>query len=148
VGIFKGETQPLKVLIDTNIIVDVALERQPFYPDSQKILSIAYHQQIEGYISASTVSDLYYIIRKVKGRSLTLEFLQGIVTFCPIAAVDRSVIAMALTVNFKDFEDSIQYGTAITHQMDAIVTRNPKDFTNATNLQILTPHQLIQTLKP
>jgi predicted nucleic acid-binding protein len=134
VGIFEGETQPLK--------------RQPFYPESQKILSIAYHQQIEGYISASTVSDLYYIIRKVKGRPLTLEFLQGIVTFCPIAAVDQSVIAMALTVNFKDFEDSIQYSTAITHQMDAIVTRNPKDFTNATNLQILTHHQLIQTLTP
>ena len=138
----------MKVLIDTNIVVDAALERQPFYLESQKTLSFAYHQQIEGYISASTVSDLYYIIRKVKGRPLTLEFLQGIVTFCSITAVDQSVIAMALTVNFKDFEDSIQYSTAITHQMDAIVTRNPKYFINASNLKILTPHQLIQTLNP
>jgi predicted nucleic acid-binding protein len=147
-GAFEGETQPLKTLIDTNIIVDVALERQPFYAESQKILSLAYRQQIEGYISASTVSDLYYITRKVKGRTLTLEFLQSITAFCPIAAVDQTVILMALTANFKDFEDAIQYSTAITHQMDAIVTRNSQDFTNATNLQILTPHQLIKILTP
>jgi predicted nucleic acid-binding protein len=147
-GIFEGETQPLKILIDTNIIVDVALERQPFYVESQKILSLTYHQQIEGYISASTVSDLYYIIRKIKGRPLTIEFLQSIATFCPIATVDQAVIAMASTVNFKDFEDAIQYSTAITHQMDAIVTRNPKDFANATHLKILTPHQLIQSFNP
>jgi predicted nucleic acid-binding protein len=142
-GAFEGETQPLKVLIDTNIIVDVALERQPFYAESQKILSIAYHQQIQGYISASTVSDISYIIRKAKGRPLALEFLQGIATFCPIAAVDQAVIEMALTVNLKDFEDAIQYSAA-THQMEAIVTRNPQDFISATHLEILTPHQLIQ----
>jgi hypothetical protein len=105
---------------------------------------MAYRQQIEGYISASTVSDLYYIIRKVKGRALTLEFLQSIIAFCPIAAVDQTVIDMALTADFKDFEDAIQYSTALTHQMDVIVTRNPKDFASAINLQVLTLPQLIQ----
>ena len=109
---------------------------------------MAYRQQIEGYISASTVSDLYYIIRKVKGRALTLEFLQSITVFCPIAAVNQEVIDMALNTNFKDFEDSIQYNTALIHQLDAIVTRNPKDFANAINLQVLTPHQLIQLFSP
>jgi predicted nucleic acid-binding protein len=138
----------LKILIDTNIIVDVALERHPFYPESQRILSLAYQQQIEGYISASTVSDLYYIIRKVKGRSLTLEFLQSILTFCSVAPVDRAVITTAFAANFKDFEDAIQYSTAVASQMDAIVTRNPSDFTNATGLQILTPDQLIQAIIP
>ncbi len=136
------------MLIDTNVIVDVALERQPFYAESQKILSLAYQQQITGYISASTVSDLYYIIRKVKGRTLTLEFLQTITAFCPIAAVDQAVISMALAANFKDFEDAIQHSTAIAHQIDIIVTRNPQDFTSAMNLQILTPSQLIQRITP
>jgi predicted nucleic acid-binding protein len=143
-GVFEGETQSLKILIDTNIIVDISLQRQPFYSASQKILSLAYHKQIEGYISASTVSDLYYIIRKVKGRSLTLEFLQSIATFCLIAGVDQAVIEMALTADFKDFEDAIQYSAALAHRMDAIVTRNPQDFTNAINLKILTPEQLIE----
>jgi predicted nucleic acid-binding protein len=147
-GVSQGEAQPLKVLIDTNIIVDIALERQTFYPESQRILSLAYRQQIEGYISASTVSDLYYIIRKVKGRALTLQFLQGILTFCSVATVDRSVITMAFAANFSDFEDAIQYGTAVASQMDAIVTRNISDFANATELQILTPDQLIQSITP
>lgn len=138
----------MKILIDTNIIVDVALERQPFYPESQRILSLAYRQHIEGYISASTVSDLYYIIRKVKGRALTLEFLQSILTFCSVATVDRAVINMALAANFKDFEDAIQYSTAVTNQLDAIVTRNPSDFTSGSGLQILTPDQLIQSIIP
>jgi predicted nucleic acid-binding protein len=147
-GVSEGEAQPLKVLIDTNIIVDVALERLPFYMQSQNVLSAAYRQTIEGYISASTVSDLYYIIRKVKGRALTLQFLQGILTFCSVATVDRSVITMAFATNFSDFEDAIQYSAAVASQMDAIVTRNPSDFANATALQIFTPEQLIQSIAP
>lgn len=66
----------MKVLIDTNIIVDVALERQPFYTESVQVISLVYQKQIEGYLSASTWSDIYYIIRKQKGRDLTLDFLR------------------------------------------------------------------------
>jgi predicted nucleic acid-binding protein len=55
---------------------------------------------------------------------------------------------MALTANFKDFEDAIQYSTAVASQMDTIVTRNILDFANATELQILTPDQLIQSITP
>lgn len=138
----------MKVLLDSNLLIDVALERQPYFDESEEILAFAEQHRIEGYISASTFSDLYYIIRKPKGRSSTLQFLKQIVGFCSIATVDRSVIEMALTANFKDFEDAIQYCTAVNHQMDAIVTRNSQDFVNATNLQILTPHQLIQTFNP
>jgi predicted nucleic acid-binding protein len=144
----QGKIRSVKVLLDSNILIDVALERQPHFDASEEILALAEQNRIEGYISASTFSDLYYIIRKNKGRNATLQFLKQIVGFCPIATVDQAVIAMALTVNFKDFEDAIQYSTAITHQMDAIVTRNPKDFANATHLKILTPHQLIQSFNP
>jgi hypothetical protein len=78
----------------------------------------------------------------------TLNFLERLVKFCSVAAVDRSIISMALTANFKDFEDAIQYSTAIASQMDAIVTRNISDFANATKLQILTPDRLIQSITP
>ncbi|MEI2581426.1 type II toxin-antitoxin system VapC family toxin [Scytonema sp. PRP1] len=135
----------MKVLLDTNVIVDVALERQPYFGDSETVLSIVEQGQLEGYISASTFSDLYYIIPKDKGRDLTLEFLREISTFCQIATVDRAAIRMALTANFKDFEDAIQYSTAVINQLDAIVTRNPQDFPIATP-RILTPGQLIQEL--
>ena len=135
----------MKVLIDTNVIVDVALEREPFYAESDRILTFVEEGQIQGYVSASTFSDLYYIIRRDKGRDWTLEFLRQLATFCQVATVDNSVISIALTCNFKDFEVAIQYSTAVINLIDAIVTRNPRDF--PVNIpRIVTPNQLIQEL--
>ncbi len=135
----------MKILIDTNIIVDVALEREPFFAESDRILTFVEEAQIQGYISASTFSDLYYIIRRDRGRDWTLDFLRQLATFCQVATVDNSVISMALTCNFKDFEDAIQYSNAVINRIDAIVTRNPRDFP-VTTPRILTPNQLIQEL--
>ncbi|PAX51242.1 type II toxin-antitoxin system VapC family toxin [Brunnivagina elsteri] len=135
----------MKVLLDTNIILDVALERQPFFDDSETILSFVEQGQIEGYICASSFGDLYYIIRKAKGRDLALEFLREIVTLCQPATVDRNTINMALSVNFRDFEDTIKYSTAVLNNFDAIITRNSRDFP-VTTPRILTPQQLIQEL--
>ncbi|WP_341736201.1 PIN domain-containing protein [Microcoleus sp. CAWBG640] len=144
-GSFKGEIQSVKILLDTNIILDIALERQPFFGESEQVLSLVEQGEVEGYISGSTFSDLYYIIRKAKGRDSTLEFLRQLATFCQVATVDNSVISMALASNFKDFEDAIQYSTAVINQIDAIVTRNPRDFP-VTTPRIVTPNQLIQEL--
>ena len=135
----------MKVLLDTNIVVDVALERQPFFGNSETVLSFVEEGEIEGYISASSFGDLFYILRKQKGRDLAHEFLREIVTFCQVATVDSTIINMALTVNFKDFEDAIQYSTAVLNHLDAIITRNPRDFP-VTIPRIITPEQLIQEL--
>ncbi|MEG3927396.1 MULTISPECIES: PIN domain-containing protein [unclassified Microcoleus] len=135
----------MKILIDTNIIVDVALEREPFFAESDRILTFVEEAKIQGYISASTFSDLYYIIRRDRGRDWTLDFLRQLATFCQVATVDNSVISMALTCNFKDFEDAIQYSTAVINRIDAIVTRNPRDFP-VTTPRIVTPNQLILEL--
>jgi predicted nucleic acid-binding protein len=133
------------VLLDTNIIVDVALERQPHFEASQQVLLLVEQGQIEGYISASTFGDLYYIIRRSRGREWTTDFIDWLVTYCQIATVNEAVIRMALTSNFRDFEDAIQYSTAVVNQLDAIVTRNPQDFP-VTTPRIMIPNQLIQEL--
>ncbi|MGK7878081.1 MAG: type II toxin-antitoxin system VapC family toxin [Xenococcaceae cyanobacterium] len=135
----------MKVLLDTNIIVDVALERQPFYTESLQVLSMVYQKRVKGYISASTFSDIYYIVRKAKGRDLTLDFLKRMATLCQLATVNEAAIEIALNANFRDFEDAIQYSTAVINQLDAIVTRNPQDFA-VTVPRILTPNQLIQEI--
>ncbi|MBD2386486.1 type II toxin-antitoxin system VapC family toxin [Cylindrospermum sp. FACHB-282] len=135
----------MKVLLDTNIIVDDALERAPFWDASEQVLSQIEQGQIEGYISASTFSDLYYIIRRARGRDWTLSYLNQLVTLCQIATVNQAVITMALTANFRDFGDAIQYSTAVLNQLDAIITRNPQDFPVVTP-RILTPEQLIEEL--
>ena len=135
----------MKVLLDSNVILDVALERQPFFGNSETVVSFVEEGQIEGYICASSFSDLYYIIRKDKGRNLAFEFLREIVNFCRVATVDSTTINMALNLNFKDFEDAIQYSTAVLNHLDAIITRNPRDFPVATP-RIMTPEELIQEL--
>ncbi|MDF5733021.1 MAG: PIN domain-containing protein [Rhizonema sp. PD38] len=135
----------MTVLIDTNIIVDLALDRDLFFKDSEQVLRFVERQEIEGYLSASTFSDLYYIIRKTKSNTWTLQFLQRMATFCQVATVDQAVISMALTTNFKDFEDAVQYSTAVLNHFDAIITRNSSDFP-VTIPRIMTPQQLIQEL--
>lgn len=135
----------MKILIDTNIIIDNALEREPFWNASEQVLSLIEKGTIAGYISASTFSDLYYIIRKARGRDWTLTYLKQLITFCQIAAVNQAAIIMAFTTNFQDFEDSIQYSTAVVNKLDAIITRNPQDFPIITP-RIITPEQLIAEL--
>ena len=135
----------MKVLIDTNIVIDVALERHLHFANSDRLLALSEQNIIEGYLSASTLSDIYYIVRRDKGRVATLDFIQKICSFLQIATVDTTVIQMALNANFNDFEDSIQYSTAICSCLDVIVTRNPQDFP-VTVPRILTPSQLIREL--
>jgi predicted nucleic acid-binding protein len=135
----------MKVLLDTNIILDIALQRQPYFDESNQLLSLVQEKQLEGYVSASTFGDLYYIIRKAQGRELTLDFLTRLATICRVAAVNEAAITPALNANFRDFEDAIQYSTAAINHLDAIVTRNPQDFTNVT-LRIFTPSRLIEEL--
>ncbi len=135
----------MKILIDTNVIVDVALEREPYLVDSEQVLLFVEQDEVEGYISASTFSDLYYIIRRQKSREWTFDFLSRLVTYCEIATVNEAAIRMALTANFRDLEDAIQYATAAVNELEAIVTRNPDDFP-VTTPRIMTPNQLIQEL--
>jgi predicted nucleic acid-binding protein len=141
-GSIKGKIQFVIVLLDTNVIVDIALERQPYFETSQQILLLVEQERIEGCISASTVSDLYYIIRKARGQEWTLDFLNWLVAYCHIATVNEEAIQIALTTNFRDLEDAIQYATAVINHLDAIVTRNLEDFPVATP-RILTPRQLM-----
>lgn len=135
----------MKVLLDTNIILNFALERQPWFVDSEEIIYLAEQKQIKGYISASTISDIYYIIRKIKGKELAWEFLKNIISICQVANVDSRVISMALNVSFKDFEDAIQYSSAVINQLDIIVTRNIKDFP-ISKPKIFTPSQFLEEI--
>ena len=135
----------MNVLIDTNIILDIALVRLPFYDDSDQVFSFIEQGQINGYVCASTFSDLYYLIRKQRGRDWALNFLTQLSSICQVATVNQATISMALATNFKDFEDAILYGAAVINNLDAIVTRNQKDFP-VTIPRILTPEELIQEL--
>ncbi len=132
----------MKILIDTNIILDLALIRKPFYEEADLIFYLIEQGKFQGFVSATTLTDLYYILRKQKGKDWTFQFLQRLTNLCKINPITEEVIIKALHNSYKDFEDDIQYYSAIVNKIDAIVTRNIKDFPNL-NLLILTPCQLI-----
>ncbi|MEP0981829.1 PIN domain-containing protein [Leptolyngbya sp. FACHB-17] len=96
-------------------------------------------------MSASTFSDLYYVIRKQKGRSMALDFLENIAQAFQIATVDRAVISLAFTLGFADFEDAIQCATVVRNQLDGIVTRDTQDFAQA-EIQVFTPISLVEAI--
>lgn len=135
----------MKVLIDTNVILDYALIRHPFYDLADSIFALIEQKQIEGYVGASTFSDLFYILRKPRGNKWTLDFLRGLANLCQIVPVNSAIIEKALNKPYKDFEDDIQYHSAVSHNLDALVTRNSNDFL-VDSIRILTPEQLLAEL--
>ena len=118
----------MKVLIDTNVIIDMAIQREPFAKASTQVIFLAQIGRFQGYVSASAISDLHYILHKHTGRAASLAFLRRLVTICDVAAVGQASIESALVSNFRDFEDVIQNQTAVANRISTLVTRNVKDF--------------------
>ena len=137
----------MNILIDTNIILDYLLEREPFFQYSEALFNAIDEDKISAYVTATTLTDIYYIARKQtksnEKAKQSILFILGVMKICP---VDRNVIEIALKSGLKDFEDAVQIASAITQGLDAIVTRNAKDFTNV-NLSILSTSELLQKIE-
>ncbi len=134
----------MKILIDTNIILDVLLKREPFYCDAVKVLNLSEKKGINLFVSASAITDIYYIANqalrnRIEIKSLLLKLLKIV----SVASVSENMIKNALELPWKDFEDSVQYSVALLQEMDGIVTRNPKDYKEAV-LSIWKPEELLQ----
>jgi predicted nucleic acid-binding protein len=136
----------MKILIDTNVVLDVILKREPFYKDAVDVLSLAKRNDVEEYVSASAVTDIYYIAyRTIKDKVAVRQLLEELFVVVSVAGVTKQEIYKALELDWKDFEDSVQYSVALLQEMDSIVTRNPGDYENA-DVPILTPTEALQTI--
>ena len=131
-----------KVLFDTNIILDIALKRIPHYEASSKLFELIDLGLIEAYITGSSITDIYYIARKEKGRSITLKFLLELIQIVPVLGVDHDIIFQALQSDFSDFEDAVQVFSAGINNLEYIITRNKKDFVGS-QVEILSPEEAI-----
>lgn len=135
----------MKVLIDTNVLLDVILSRPPHNRISGRVLFLSQSKRFTGYVSAAAISDLYYILCKQIGHIKSLEAIIRVLTVCEVATVGRAAIESALVSPFQDFEDAVQNQTAEANGIDTIVTRIVKDFAQS-GLQILMPSQLVEML--
>lgn len=134
------------VLLDTNIILDIALERREFFEKSEELLLFINKSHIPVFITATTVTDIYYILKKSKGHDSTISFLKSLFDFIGICGVNKETILNALNSEFNDFEDAVQSYSAIQNGIKIIVTRNISDFKKS-NLEVLTPAAFIQQYK-
>ena len=135
----------MKILIDGNIALDILLERQPFYVSGIQILGLS-KSDIELYISASTITDLYYIIRReLKSKEKAMHLIKNLIISVDIAAVSGIEIRKAIDLDWGDFEDAVQFAAGESLAVDYLVTRNKSDFSSAT-MPVVSPDDLLQII--
>ena len=132
----------MKVFLDTNVILDYYLNREGA-DVAEAILAIGYGKACDLYVSALTFSNIAYIARKKYPGENIYTVLDSLKEFANVTNVDSSVVQSALSLRAKDFEDAMQYYSAMTIGADCIVTSNTKDF-QFSEIEILTPSEFIQ----
>ncbi|MBU4485730.1 MAG: PIN domain-containing protein [Candidatus Delongbacteria bacterium] len=135
-----------KIFIDSDIILDLLLERKPFFSPSAELFNLIEDKKIHASVSALHFSNLFYIIRKVKGKESAKTVLRKLKILVKVLSVDEKVIELALESDFSDFEDAIQYYACLDNKIDVIITRNKGDFRNS-KLPVMTAEEFIAVLK-
>jgi predicted nucleic acid-binding protein len=135
----------MKVLFDTNVILDVFLQREPFFDDSSKVLGFAEQDKIEGWVCGTTVTTIHYLLAKALTRKKAEEHLRELLKIFHVSSVNRVVLENALTGTFKDYEDGVIYHSALHANLEAIFTRNQKDFKES-NLPVYSPEEFLKAV--
>lgn len=136
-----------QIFLDTNIFLDFYLKRSPFDEYARKILNLIFQSKIKGYISALSYANIFYYLRKENPRDKIIRMFKTLRTNLITIAIDEVIIDDAMQSEIYDFEDAIQYFCALRiPKLDAIVTRNEKDFKKG-SLIILNPEEFLHIYK-
>ncbi|MBK7893674.1 MAG: PIN domain-containing protein [Anaerolineaceae bacterium] len=136
----------MKILFDTNVLLDVLLAREPWYQNALTLWQANDTGLIHGHISATTVTDIFYISRRYTNAKGALEAVITCLDAFSIIAIGQDELKQATEMAGSDFEDNLQIVAAKSVHLDAIVTRNVADFQN-TQITIFTPEQALNSLK-
>lgn len=137
----------MKLLIDTNIILDFLQKREPYYEDASAIFQLSVDNEVIECVTASSITDIYYLVNKeFKDVKKTKERIQDLLELITILDVTNKDIHDAIRSEWKDFEDSLQYIVALHNSVDAIITRNTKDFSES-SIPIYSPKEFLNFIK-
>lgn len=120
-----------RLFLDTNIVIDFLGERESFYDAVAKILTLADRKKIKVFTSPIAIATTHYILAKYENPKSALEKIRKFKVLCSISTMDDDVMDKAINSKFNDFEDALQYFSAVETKCDIIITRNEKDFKNA-----------------
>ena len=135
----------MKVLIDTNIVLDIALNRKPFVEDAALLWRLAEQKEITACLSNTSITDIFYIVNKHAGQEQARAFIADILDTFYLADIDDTGFREALKSDMSDFEDAVQYVICMRNGCDALATRNKVDFGDRPN--VLDPAELIERIK-
>ncbi|QLG45290.1 type II toxin-antitoxin system VapC family toxin [Costertonia aggregata] len=132
-----------RLLIDTNIVIDLLAKRDKFYDEAADLFSRADKKELELTISSLTFANTNYILSKLKSAKEAREILRKFKVLVELLSLDDKITELALSDDsFPDFEDGLQYYSAIENQIDVIITRNKKDFKNS-KIPVLTAKEFL-----
>jgi predicted nucleic acid-binding protein len=136
----------MRALIDTDVNLDFILQRQPFFVEAAEIFTRLGDGEFEAYVSAVTPINVYYFTRKAKGINGARQAVQDLLIAVKVCAVDGKILQDAHHSPITDYEDAVQHECALAENLDAIVTRNTKDYKNS-SVKIYSPAEFIQVLQ-
>ena len=133
----------MKVLLDTNILVDFLAKRPVFFNNAQTIIKKCKDNEITGIVAVHTISTLFYILKKYIPSENIRELFYNLFEIIEIGSANKESILHALrNKTFPDFEDGLQYQCALEETVDCIITRNKKDFLGST-IPVYTPNEFL-----
>jgi predicted nucleic acid-binding protein len=136
-----------KLFVDTNIVIDLLSRREPFFEEAAILFSLADKKQIELTVSALTIANTSYVLLRQMDSNKAKSILRKLRLIVKILPLDDKIVALALNdETFSDFEDGLQYFSAIEYGQDLIITRNLKDFKNS-KLPAMTAKQFIEIVE-
>jgi len=134
------------IFIDTNIVLDLLAHRIPFYSEAAKLFSLADKGKVRLSISALCLADIHYILSKQIPEAEVRRILRKFKVLVNVLPMDDKITDLALNSEFRDFEDAIQYYTAIENDQDLIITRNQPDFKES-KIPVMTAGEFIKSIK-
>jgi predicted nucleic acid-binding protein len=130
------------LFLDTNVVLDLVSSRPPFTAIAQKLFSRSQRLKINLYVSALSIANINYLLAKVSDKKMAKQVLLKIKPLIHILPLNDKIIQLALASDFDDFEDAIQYYTALEHNITTLITRDLKDFKKA-KIAVLTSEQYL-----
>jgi predicted nucleic acid-binding protein len=136
----------MRLFLDTNVMLDFLGEREPFYISSAKIATLADKRKLKINVSALSFATVSYFLTKYEGLKKTKDKLRKFKVITEICELDELIIEKGLNSDFSDFEDSLQYYSALRAECDIIITRNGKDFKKS-QIPVMTPDEFLHSMK-
>lgn len=133
------------VFLDTNVMLDLLGEREPFYNSIAQIATLADQKKLQIVVSPISFAIVNYFLSKFEGISVAKDKLRKFKVLSKISIIDETIIEKGLNSNFEDFEDSLQYFCAVDSECEVIITRNAKDFKNSL-LPVMSAEEFIKSI--